>query len=150
MHRGDFPARGTSGESLPRRGTSSHSAWRAAVVLVSIATAAPLIGAGRPSLNAFFQSTLKDAPYQKKTFDRVAAKWKTPAKVPAVGKKTVVQARIAKDGKLISTEVSMSSGVKEWDTAAEAAVKVAAPFDPLPASYGYSSLEVHFHVSVVP
>ena len=129
---------------------SRSARLRAAAAFVAIAAAAPLLAAGRPSLNAYFQSTLKDAAYQKKTFDRVAAKWKAPAQVPAVGKKTVVQARIAKDGKLISTEVSMSSGVKAWDAAAEAAVKAAAPFDPLPADYKFPALEVHFHVSVVP
>lgn len=123
---------------------------RAAAAFVAIAAAAPLFAAGRPSLNAYFQSTLKDTAYQKKTFGRVASRWKTPAETPAVGKKTVVQARIAKDGKLISTDVSMSSGVTAWDAAAEAAVKHAAPFDPLPAGYQYPTLEVHFHVSVVP
>lgn len=121
-----------------------------AAAVLAIAAAAPLLAAGRPSLNAYFQSTLKDTAYQKKTFDRVAARWKAPAKVPAVGKKTVVQARIAKDGKLISTEVSMSSGVTAWDAAAQAAVKNAAPFDPFPAGYNDPTLEVHFHVSVVP
>lgn len=121
-----------------------------AAALLAIAAAAPLLAAGRASLNAYFQSTLEDKAYQKKTFDRVAAKWKAPAQTPAVGKKTVVQARIAKDGKLISTEVSTSSGVPAWDAAAEAAVKKAAPFDPLPPGYKYPALEVHFHVSVVP
>jgi protein TonB len=111
-----------------------------------------LLAAGRPSLNAYFQSTLADEAYQKRTFDRVAKAWKTPpAKAtPKLGAKTVVQAVIAKDGKLASSTVSMSSGSKEWDAAALTAVKSAAPFDSLPASYKYPSLEVHFHVSVVP
>ena len=61
-----------------------------------------------------------------------------------------MQAVIAKDGKLISAVVSMSSGKKGWDSAALATVKSAAPFDPLPESYGASTIEVHFHVSVVP
>jgi len=123
---------------------------RAAAALLALAAAAPLLAAGRPSLNAYFQSTLKDAAYQKKTFERVASKWRAPEKVPAVGKKTVVRARIARDGKLISAELWMSSGVKAWDAAAESAVKRAAPFDPLPAGYTYQTLEVDFHVSVVP
>ena len=120
----------------------------AAVVLGAIALGA----SGRPSLNAYFQSTLSDEAYQKKTFARVAGAWKTPpAKAfPKTGSKTVVQAVIAKDGKLLSSTVSMASGSKEWDASALAAVKKAAPFDPLPAAYKYPSLEVHFHVSVVP
>jgi protein TonB len=67
-----------------------------------------------------------------------------------VGKKAVVQAVIAKDGALATTEVSMSSGKKGWDAAALKAVKAAAPFDPLPAGFSYPSVQVHFHVSVVP
>ena len=72
------------------------------------------------------------------------------AEVPPVGKKTVVQAAILKDGSLATTEVSMSSGKKGWDAAALKAVKAAAPFDPLPAGFAYPSVQVHFHVSVVP
>ena len=120
-------------------------------VLLDLVTSRTLGAAGRPSLNAYFQSTLADEAYQKKTFDRVAKAWKTPPATvtPKAGAKTVVQAVIAKDGKIASTSVSMSSGSKEWDAAALAAVKNAAPFDALPAGYKFPSLEVHFHVSVV-
>jgi protein TonB len=118
------------------------------VLLLTVFSA---VAAGRPSLNAYFQSTLKDAAYQKRTFDKVSKAWKAPAAadLPAIGKKTVVQAVIAKDGKLTSARVSMSSGKKGWDDAALKAVKAAAPFDPLPAGYNYPSLEVHFHVAFV-
>ena len=125
------------------------AALAAAAVLLLAAVA---FAAGRPSLECYFQTTLHDAAYQKKTYEKVAAKWKTPAAadVPAVGKKTVVQAVIAKDGTLATTEVSMSSGRKGWDAAALRAVQAAAPFDPLPAGFNYPSVQVHFHVSVVP
>lgn len=125
---------------------------RAPAILLAIMAAGPALAAGRPSLNAYFQSNLTDTSYQKKTFDRVAKAWKTPAasQIPEVGKKTVVQAVIAKDGKLISAVVSTSSNKKGWDTAALAAVRTAAPFDPLPGNYKASTVEVHFHVSVVP
>ena len=125
---------------------------RAFAILLAALAAGPALAAGRPSLNAYFQSNLTDTAYQKKTFDRVAKAWKTPdaSQVPDVGKKTVVQSVIAKDGKLVSAVVSMSSGKKGWDAAALTAVKTAAPFDPLPGNYGASTIEVHFHVSVVP
>lgn len=121
-----------------------------AILLVAFTSSAAL-AAGQPSLNAYFQSTLTDTAYQKKTFDRVAKAWKAPAAadLPAIGKKTVVQAAIARDGKLSSSAVSMSSGKKGWDAAALKAVRAAAPFDPLPAGYKYPSLEVHFHVAFV-
>ena len=121
-------------------------------LLVALTMAGSAFAAGRPELKVYFQSNLTDTAYQKKTFEKVAAKWKAPAasQIPEVGKKTVVQAVIAKDGKLVSAVVSMSASKKGWDTAALAAVRTAAPFDPFPGSYGASTLEVHFHVSVVP
>jgi protein TonB len=125
---------------------------RAFAILLVTFTAGSALAAGRPSLNAYFQSNLTDTAYQKKTFDRVAKAWKTPgaSQIPEVGKKTVVQAVIAKDGKLVSAVVSLSSGKKGWDTAALKAVTSASPFDPLPAGFQPRSVEVHFHVSVVP
>ncbi len=116
-----------------------------------LVAAFPLVAA-QPSLNAYFQSTLKDAEYQKKVFNKVAAAWKTPPSkdFPKVKAKTVVQAVITKDGKVTLTTVSMSSGSKKWDDAALSCVKAASPFDPLPATYQYPSLEVHFHVSLEP
>src|SRR5450759_5360431 len=95
-----------------------------AIVLMAF-IAGSALAAGRPALNAYFQSNLTDTAYQKKTFDRVAKAWKTPAasQTPEVGKKTVVQAVIAKDGKLVSAFVSMKSGKRGWDDASLQAVK---------------------------
>ena len=122
---------------------------RAAAIL-SVAAALPLSGAGKPSLNAYFQTTLTDAGYQKKVFEKVARTWTAPPSFPTVGRKTVVQAVITKEGKLASATVSTVSGAKAWDDAALAAVTKAAPFDRLPAGYAYRSVEVHFHFAVVP
>jgi len=122
----------------------------AALAVVAAAAALPLLAAGTPSLNVYFQKTLTDTTYQKKVFDRVAKLWKIPGSLPAVGKKTVVQAVLSKDGRLVSATVTMESGSKAWDDAALAAVKSAAPFAPLPKDYPYPSVEVHFHVALVP
>ncbi len=120
----------------------------AVLVIFAMGAAVPLDAAGKPSLNVYFQKTLTDTAYQKKVFDRVAKSWQMPAALPALGKKTVVQAVITKEGKLASAMVSMESGSKEWDDAALAAVKAAAPFEPLPADYAYRSVEVHFHFAL--
>lgn len=119
-----------------------------AAALLAIAAAVPLLAAGKPSLNVYFQKTLTDTAYQKKVFEKVAKVWKMPASLPAVGKKTVVQAVITKEGKLASAMVSMASGSKEWDDAALAAVKGAAPFGALPNEYAYPSVEIHFHFAL--
>lgn len=120
----------------------------AAAAVLLIAAAVPLHAAGKPSLNVYFQKTLTDTAYQKKVFDKVAKAWQMPAALPAVGKKTVVQAVISKEGKLASAMVSMTSSSTAWDDAALAAVKAAAPFEPLPAAYEYRSVEVHFHFAL--
>lgn len=124
----------------------------AVTVLAALGTAGSAFAAGRPELKVYFQSNLTDSAYQKKTFDRVAKGWKAPgaSQIPEVGKKTVVQAVIGRDGALTSAVISMKSGKKGWDDASLRAVKTASPFDPLPAGFKQPSVEVHFHVSVVP
>ena len=106
--------------------------------------------AAQPSLNVYFQSTLKDAGYQKKVFQKVAATWQAPATFPKVGRKCVVQAVLSRDGRVQNAFVSMESGVKAWDKASLAAVEKASPFPPLPSTYEHKTLEAHFHVAVVP
>ncbi len=120
--------------------------------LVAAGLTGSALAAGRPELKVYFQSNLTDAAYQKQAFDRVAKKWKAPgaSRIPEVGRKTVVQAVIGRDGALVSAIVSLKSGKKGWDDATLKAVKSAAPFDPLPASFKPQSVEAHFHVSVVP
>ena len=124
----------------------------AVAILVAAGLSGSASAAGRPELKVYFQSNLSDAAYQKKTFDRVAKKWKAPgaSEIPEVGRKTVVQAVIGRDGALVSALVSLKSGKKGWDDAALKAVKSSSPFDPLPASFSPQSVEAHFHVSVVP
>jgi len=113
-------------------------------------TALTALAAGQPSLNVYFQSTLKDTGYQKQVFQKVAGLWKAPSTFPPVGKKCVVQAVISRDGRVQNAFVSTESGVKAWDKASLAAVEKASPFPPLPDSYQHKTLEAHFHVAVVP
>ncbi len=121
------------------------------MALLSLAVAPAALAAGSPQLQAFFQTELKSAGYQKKVYARVAGKWRQPGAkgTPALGKKTVVQAVIGRDGALVSAAVTMPSGSKAWDEAALAAVKKAAPFPPLPKDYALSTLDAHFHVAWV-
>lgn len=118
-----------------------------ALIVAPLALAAQ----GSPQLQAFFQPELTSAPYQQKAYAQVASKWKQPGRkgLPAVGRKTVVQAVIGRDGKLISAVVSMESGSKTWDAAALSAVKKAAPFAALPEGFAPATLDAHFHVAWV-
>ena len=119
----------------------------AALAVAPVALAA----GGHPQLQTFFQSNLTSASYQQKVYQRVAQRWRQPGakQTPGVGKKTIVQAVVGKDGKLVNVAITTESGSKAWDAAALAAVKKAAPFDPLPKGYTSPTLEVHFHVGWV-
>lgn len=121
-----------------------------AALALLLAAGPPARAAGKPSLNVYFQSTLKDAAYQKAVFQKVAGTWAAPPSFPAVGKKCVVQAVISRDGRVQSAFLSMESGTKAWDKAAVAAVEAASPLPPLPRAYEHRTLEAHFHFAVVP
>jgi hypothetical protein len=115
-------------------------------VLMAAVVSAALAASAR--LNGYFAPDFKDAAYQRKAVDKVIKSWKPPAPFPAVGKKTVVISRIARDGALVETRFNLKAGSEGWDDAAMAAVKSAAPFAALPKSYGQPVLEVHWHFEV--
>lgn len=99
---------------------------------------------GSPHLNVYFSKGFADGAWQKAAFERVAKSW-SAATPPALGKKSVVIATIARDGKLLGTRLGTASGSKPWDDAAQAAVVKAAPFPPLPKSWTEPTTEVHWH-----
>lgn len=121
-----------------------------ALVGSCLALSSILAAAGHAQMNAYFQSDFTDMVYQKTATEKVMKTWGMPPAMPAAGKKTVVQSAIGPDGKLVNAVVTMSSGLKRWDDAALTAVKKAAPFSPLPASYKGNAVQVHWHFSVVP
>jgi TonB family protein len=52
--------------------------------------------------------------------------------------------KIAKDGRLLSCSVFKSSGLQSADNAAINAVKLAAPFKPLPTEYKGQNIDIQF------
>ncbi len=115
----------------------------ACIVLIAVQ---PLTAAAAaPRLQVFFASDFTDREYQKESYSKVAALWTMPAKMPPEGSKAVVVVVILRDGKGADVRLHFQSGSQDWDDAAVAAVKSAAPFDPLPPGYGPDSVEVHFH-----
>jgi len=114
---------------------------RAFLIAAVLVLAAPKVV---PRFNAYFASAFTDAAYQKEAAAKVLKGWK-PAAGPEAGKKTVLIAIIARDGKLQGLRDHLMTGSKPWDDAAIAAVKAAAPFAPLPKTYPHPTLEVHFH-----
>lgn len=125
---------------------------KTAVVVLALALASGALAAsGSPQLQTYFQGSVDSPAYQQQAFQRVAKVWKQPGPkgTPALGKKTIVQAVLDKDGKLVSTAILTESGSKTWDAAALAAVKKAAPFPPLPRSTSTATVEAHFHFAWV-
>jgi len=117
-------------------------------LLFGLLAGATVIGAatpGSPSLTVYFAKDFTDTPYQKAAFQKVASAWALPSKTPAPGSKAVVVATLSRDGKLVSANLGMKSGIDAWDQAAVAALQKAAPFAPFPAAYRNATTEVHFH-----
>ncbi len=115
----------------------------ACIILIPVQ---PLIAAAAaPRLQVFFASDFTDREYQKESYSKVAALWTMPAKMPPEGSKAVVVVVILRDGKGADLRLHFQSGSQDWDDAAVAAVKSAAPFSPLPKEYGRDSVEAHFH-----
>ena len=105
------------------------------------------LAAAHPTMQVYFQSNLASVDYQKGVFQKVSKLWSPPGAKPPVGKKTVVQAIIARDGSILTSAVLLESGSRQWDAAALSAVKRAGPFKPLPKDFGAASVEVHFHLA---
>lgn len=118
------------------------------VVLVptlAVAETGPDPGKGAAAkLNVYFARDFTDTAYQKAAFERVARYWK-PAAPPAPGKKAVVIATIARDGRLADAYLNLTSGSKAWDAAALDALKRASPFPALPKSFPRETVEIHWH-----
>jgi outer membrane biosynthesis protein TonB len=127
--------------------------------MISVALAALIAGLGwlaasaappdkkaaAPRLDVYFASDFTDTAYQQAAFKKVLAAWKPKGPAPAKGGKTVVITTIARDGKLLDAYFNAKSGSDPWDAAAIDAVKSAAPFGRLPASYLRATAEVHWH-----
>jgi len=109
-----------------------------------------LAAAGTPALKVYFASDFKVQAYQQKAYAKAASSWKMPGDLPEVESKAVVTTTILEDGALGETKIHHKSGSAAWDAAGLAAIKAAAPFDPLPDSYPQPSVEVHFHFEYGP
>lgn len=81
-------------------------------------------------------------PYMRELQRKIKMNWDPPKGNES--KRVVLMFKIAKDGRLLSCSVYKSSGLKSADDAALNAVKLTAPFRPLPAEYKGSSIDIQF------
>ena len=95
---------------------------------------------GRPGIDTIKEPDF--GPYMRDLQRRIKMNWNPPKGNES--KRVVLLFKIAKDGRLLSCSVFKSSGLPSADQAALDAVKLTAPFKPLPAEYKNSSIDIQF------
>ncbi|MBP3846357.1 TonB family protein [bacterium] len=97
-------------------------------------------GGGRPGIDAIREPDF--GPYMRELQRRIKMNWDPPKGNES--KRVVLLFKIAKDGRLLSCSVFKSSGLQNADAAALNAVKLAAPFRPLPPEFKGQSIDIQF------
>ncbi len=95
---------------------------------------------GRPGIDTIREPDF--GPYMRELQRRIKMNWDPPKGNES--KRVVLLFKIAKDGRLLSCSVYKSSGLPNADNAALNAVKLTAPFKPLPAEYKGQSIDIQF------
>ena len=95
---------------------------------------------GRPGIDAIREPDF--GPYMRELQRRIKMNWNPPKGNES--KRVVLLFKIAKDGRLLSCSVFKSSGLPSADNAAINAVKLTAPFKPLPADFKGQSIDIQF------
>jgi TonB family protein len=97
-------------------------------------------GGGRPGIDAIKEPDF--GPYMRELTRKIKMNWDPPKGNES--KRVVLLFKIAKDGRLLSCSVYKSSGLQNADNAAINAVKLAAPFRPLPPEYKQQNIDIQF------
>lgn len=97
-------------------------------------------GGGAPGIDAIREPDF--GPYMRDLQRRIKMNWDPPKGNES--KRVVLLFKIAKDGRLLSCSVYKSSGLPNADSAALNAVKLTAPFRPLPVDFKGSSIDIQF------
>lgn len=97
-------------------------------------------GGGRPGIDAIREPDF--GPYMRELQRRIKYNWHPPKGNES--RKVVLLFKIAKNGQLLSCRVYRSSGLPSADQAALNAVKLTAPFRPLPADYKGTNIDIQF------
>lgn len=95
---------------------------------------------GRPGIDAIREPDF--GPYMRELQRRIKMNWNPPKGNES--KRVVLLFKIAKDGRLLSCSVYKSSGLPSADNAAINAVKLTAPFKPLPSDFKGQSIDIQF------
>ena len=108
--------------------------------VATTATPGPGNPNGRPGIDAIREPDF--GPYMRDLQQRIKRNWDPPKGEES--RRVVLLFTIARDGRLLGVSVSKSSGLQSADRAALNAVKLTAPFRPLPAEYRENSVDIQF------
>jgi TonB family protein len=97
-------------------------------------------GGGHPKIDAVKEPDF--GPYMRELTRKIKMNWDPPKGNES--KRVVLLFKVAKDGRLLSCSVYKSSGLQNADNAAINAVKLAAPFRPLPPEYKQANIDIQF------
>ena len=95
---------------------------------------------GRPGIDAIKEPDF--GPYMKELQRRIKMNWDPPKGNES--KRVVLLFKIARDGRLLNVSVHRSSGLETADKAAINAVKLTAPFRPLPPEFKGDHVDIQF------
>ena len=95
---------------------------------------------GAPGIDAIKEPDF--GPYMKELQRRIKMKWDPPKGNES--KRVILLFTISRDGRLMSVKVHRSSGLQAADNAAVNAVKLTAPFRPLPPEFKGNSVDIQF------
>ena len=115
-----------------RSSTSSYTSERSNYVSQTSDSKSEIVSVKEPDFG----------PYMKDLQQRIKSNWNPPRGNES--KRVVLLFKVAKDGRLLSCSVFQSSGMKEVDSAAIAAVRMASPFRPLPEEFKNQSVDIQF------
>ena len=95
---------------------------------------------GAPGIDAIKEPDF--GPYMKELQRRIKMNWDPPKGNES--KRVVLLFSIARDGRLLNVQVHKSSGLQSADNAAINAVKLTAPFRPLPPDFRGNKVDIQF------
>ncbi len=123
------PSRGSSGGPSGAGGSGSYNQ-----------VGSPGGGSGRPGIDALPEADY--GPYMAELQRRIKRNWHPPS--AREDKRVVLFFQIGRDGRLRSVRVKVSSGYQDADAAAMNAVRLSAPFRPLPPGHRENALDIEF------
>lgn len=95
---------------------------------------------GRPGIDAIKQPNW--GPYMRDLEQRIKRNWSPPK--GDTSKRVIITFTIGRDGRLLSRQVTKSSGSPLADRAALSAIELTAPFRPLPPEFKGTSVPIEF------